>query len=90
MKLIKKDTASYPTNNAGLNAIYINSDDVKDWQGPYLNKKIPTKDSWGRELIYKYPHNCAHNIGSFALYSVGENGIDECLEGDDIYVEHVK
>ena len=87
LRLVKEDTNIYPKTSIGLNAIYENWDNTKNWQGPYVRKKISTKDSWGRELIYKYPHNCVNNTDSFALYSVGKNGIDECLEGDDIYVE---
>ena len=87
LEYIRQDIDTYPNSDIGLNGIYQSWNNSGNWQGPYARKKIPTKDGWGQELIYKFPHDCANNVGSFALYSVGENGIDECLEGDDIYIE---
>ena len=45
-----------------------NSNNVQDWQGPYLKKGIP-RDPWGNEYVYSYPGKM--NVGSYALSSGG-------------------
>lgn len=81
--ILKDDTGELPNGGSGLEALYVNYKGNDKWKGPYLRKKL--KDPWGNDFIYKYPHQCAARVGSFALYSTGENGIDECMSGDDIY-----
>ena len=87
LNAIKEDTHAFPNTDVGLGVIYNNLNNDKSWQGPYARRKLSELDKWGQALIYKFPHDCPNNNGSFALYSVGKNGIDECLEGDDIYIE---
>jgi len=45
-----------------------NSNNVQDWQGPYLKKGIP-RDPWGSEYVYNYPGKM--NIGSYDISSGG-------------------
>ena len=45
-----------------------NSNNVRDWQGPYLKKGIP-RDPWGNDYVYNYPAKM--NIGSYDIYSGG-------------------
>ena len=45
-----------------------NSNNVQDWQGPYLKKGIP-RDPWGSEYVYNYPAKM--NIGSYDISSGG-------------------
>ena len=86
LEQIKKDLGYYPETIDGLQIIYENLNKEQNWGGPYLLRKVEIKDSWGRELIYKYPHSCSANLNMFVLYSAGKNGIDECLTGDDVYI----
>ena len=86
---IKEDTGTFPTSETGLELININVNEDNKWKGPYTGKKIEFIDLWGNNLIYKYPHNCEKRLNSYALYSAGENGIDECMAGDDIYMKNL-
>ena len=45
-----------------------NSNNVQDWQGPYLKKGIP-RDPWGNDYVYNYPGKM--NIGSYDISSGG-------------------
>ena len=45
-----------------------NSNNVRDWHGPYLKKGIP-RDPWGNDYVYNYPAKM--NIGSYDIYSGG-------------------
>ena len=45
-----------------------NSNNVRDWQGPYLKKGIP-RDPWGNDYVYNHPGKM--NIGSYDIYSGG-------------------
>ena len=45
-----------------------NSNNVQDWQGPYLKKGIP-RDPWGKDYVYNYPGKM--NIGSYDISSGG-------------------
>ena len=49
------DTKSYPSEEAGLQALIDNVDGVEDdqWKGPYLKVSTIPKDPWGREYIYR-------------------------------------
>ncbi|WP_394175564.1 type II secretion system protein GspG [Thalassotalea litorea] len=84
LNMFEKDTGDYPTS---LDYLYVRRKGDDLWKGPYLANKINTNDSRGREWIYKYPHSCAINSGRPAFYSVGPNGIDECMGGDDIFFD---
>jgi len=48
-----------------------NSNNVQDWQGPYLKKGIPG-DPWGNDYVYNYPGKM--NIGSYDISSGGPDG----------------
>jgi general secretion pathway protein G len=63
------DTGHYPTNEQGLNALWVKPADESRWWGPYL-RKAPPKDPWGREYLYKAPGD----HGEFDIYSLGKDG----------------
>jgi len=71
------DTGHYPTNEQGLNALWVKPADEPRWWGPYL-KKAPPKDPWGREYLYKAPGE----HGDYDLSSLGKDG-REGGEGED-------
>ena len=54
-----------------------NSNNVQDWQGPYLKKGIP-RDPWGKEYVYNYPGKM--NIGS---YDISSGGLDMKVGTED-------
>jgi len=76
------DNGRYPTTEQGLEAL-VKKPTIPpiptNWQGPYLQKKIP-KDPWGHPYIYKCPGT--HNPKSYDLYSYGPDGKEG--GGDDI------
>ncbi|WP_081227733.1 type II secretion system protein GspG [Pseudoalteromonas luteoviolacea] len=67
--------------------MYSNVGKEEKWDGPYLLRELNIKDPWGNDFVYKYPHQCHVRLGTFSLYSVGSNGVDECMSGDDIFIE---
>jgi len=71
------DTKRYPSSEDGLDILSTPNKNNKT----YL-KKIP-KDAWGHNYVYVLSKNQEDKI-AFKLYSVGENGIDEFGENDDI------
>ena len=72
-----------PESNVGLVNLFENAYESPDWRGPYFGRRVEAVDSWGQPLVYRYPAECAPTP-DFDLYSVGENGVDECGRGDDI------
>ena len=87
LTVLKEDIGAYPNSQDGLAALYMPSVNMDNWDGPYLRKPIRSTDYWGREWVYRYPHHCNINVGLAGFYSVGENGIDECMSGDDVFIE---
>jgi len=79
----------YPTDEEGLDALVTKPDYDEEaldlhWQGPYLQAGSLV-DAWGRKLRYKAPGtDGGGQAGSFRVWSVGPNGLDEDGAGDDI------
>ena len=63
------DTGHYPSNEAGLGALWVKPADETRWWGPYL-RKAPPKDPWGRDYQYKSPGE----HGDYDLFSLGKDG----------------
>ncbi len=66
------DAGHYPFTERGLNALIEKpeDEDIENWDGPYLKKKIIPKDPWGREYQYK----CPGEHGDYDLFSYGPDG----------------
>lgn len=69
------DVGKYPTTEQGLKALRKEPDAVKNWNGPYLSKEVPS-DPWDVAYIYQRPGK----ENDFALYSLG---LDEEIGGED-------
>ncbi len=65
------DNDRYPSSEEGLNALREKPAELKDWDGPYLPKKIPM-DPWDRPYIYK----CPGEHGDYDLLSYGRDGAE--------------
>jgi len=63
------DTGSYPSSEAGLQALVARPADQARWNGPYLRKDVPL-DPWGRPFIYRIPGE----RGEYELVSYGKDG----------------
>lgn len=70
----------YPKTEQGL--IFL----AKDIEGfKAMEEGFVNYDSWGRPFVYREPSLCEYK--KYDLYSLGENGLDECGRGDDIIDE---
>jgi general secretion pathway protein G len=63
------DMGTYPTSDAGLQALVVKPDGAERWQGPYLKKAVPP-DPWGRPYHYRGPGE----HGDYDLFSFGADG----------------
>jgi general secretion pathway protein G len=63
------DVGRYPTTEEGLDALRRKPSGADRWDGPYLQKDIPT-DPWGRPYLYKSPGD----HGGYDLLSYGGDG----------------
>lgn len=63
------DVGHFPTNEQGLNVLYVRPATEPRWQGPYL-KKMPPLDPWGNPYIYQTPGA----NGDFQITSLGKDG----------------
>lgn len=73
------DSGRYPTTEEGLEILYY---------GEVSYLRFPSfKDLWGNKIIYR---STPYSKEPFELYSIGENGIDESGEGDDINYWHTR
>ncbi len=73
LQLYYQKNKTYPSTNQELKLLL--ADDTIFENSP------ESVDSWGRELIYRFPSTCGNF--PYDLYSSGLNLIDECLRGDD-------
>jgi general secretion pathway protein G len=64
------DVGRYPTTAEGLKVLWVKESDIKNWNGPYLPKKVD-EDSWGNPYLYKYPGS---DKNDYDLSSYGEDG----------------
>lgn len=70
LEMYNQDCRQYPTRDQGLNALWkkpVLSPSPANWDGPYVDKKIPY-DPWGKEYIYAIPGD---NGLPFTISSLG-------------------
>lgn len=72
LKLYELDNGNFPSTEEGLDALFSNPGSVKNWNGPYLERK--PIDPWGREYKYKCPGD--HRRSDYDLYSLGKDGVE--------------
>ena len=74
--MYKLDTGIYPTNDQGLEALWSQPQNVRNWNGPYVDKEIPS-DPWGSPYFYRYPSEGAGDIPEIISYAAdGQAGGD--------------
>ncbi|MFZ7111148.1 MAG: type II secretion system major pseudopilin GspG [Desulfatiglandales bacterium] len=64
------DVGKFPSVEQGLNALRVQPEDAKNWEGPYLPKAVP-QDPWGNPYVYKYPGD----HGYYDIISYGADGV---------------
>ncbi len=65
------DTGRYPTTEEGLRALIQEPANVRQWNGPYIRRGVPS-DPWGNPYQYRQPG--VHNSASYDLWSFGPDG----------------
>lgn len=73
----QEDFGKLPSSREGLHVLI-----RKNSKGRYPDNKWILYDAWGNEIVYRSLDN--HKITSFRLYSMGQNGVDEFGQGDDV------
>lgn len=63
------DIGSFPSADAGLQALVENVDNNEKWEGPYIKPAVP-KDPWGNDYVYVIPGE----HGEYDLSSYGADG----------------
>ena len=78
--MYKVDTGNYPTQNQGLEALSIETEDTDSvlWEGPWL-KSVPP-DPWGNDYVYVFPGKNSRE--GFDIYTLGEDG-ESATAGND-------
>ncbi len=69
LDVYRLDNGHYPDSQAGLNALLVAPANASKWQGPYLEKAVPT-DPWDHPYIYRIPGEKSE----FDLLSLGADG----------------
>jgi general secretion pathway protein G len=72
LKLFQVDAGRFPTTEEGLKVLIVKPPAVKDWQGPYVEKKSQLVDPWGNE--YRYERPGTHGM-DYDLFSLGPDGV---------------
>ncbi len=67
----KLDVGSFPSADAGLQALVENTDNNEKWNGPYLKPAVVPKDPWGNEYVYTIP---GEDGREYDLSSLGADG----------------
>lgn len=56
LEMYQSDTGHFPTTDAGVDALVINSNNDPNWRGPYLHNTMPPLlDPWGHPYKYANP-----------------------------------
>lgn len=79
----KLDTGLYPTTEQGLQALRVQPQGARQWQGPYLPQDIPD-DPWGNPYVYRFPAQSGGPEPEIISY-----GADGQPGGEDIFADIV-
>ena len=83
INMYKLDTGRYPPNDQGLETLWSQPENVKNWNGPYLDKEVPT-DPWGNDYLYRYPSEGAGDIPEIICYGADGQAGGEGIDADII------
>ena len=78
LDLYHLETGRYPTTAEGLIALVEEPSSARNWNGPYLKKRVIPLDPWGNAYQYRSPGE----NGPYDLFSLGADNA-EGGEGDN-------
>ena len=67
------DFGRYPTTEEGLAILSVKQSDLKQWNGPYLTKKLKA-DAWDNAYVYKYPGKDGNEYELLSYAADGKEG----------------
>lgn len=70
LQLMYIDIGRYPTEGEGLSLLVEAPQQVKNWQGPYLDDEKGLTDPWGRTYLYRMPGTDR----DFDIFTYGRDG----------------
>jgi general secretion pathway protein G len=70
VELYYLDTGTYPSSEAGLEALIAPPASLASWKGPYLKKREGLMDPWGKPFGYRQPGE----HGAYDVFSLGRDG----------------
>ena len=82
LKLYKLRNGEYPATEQGLAILLQNATQEPD---SFYLREIPF-DPWGNPAIYRSPAKCKPD-DKYDLYWPGPNAIDDCMTGDDMFID---
>lgn len=83
LEFYRMDNGEFPSTEQGLLALLERPNDAKNWNGPYLNKRVLPNDPWGNDYVYRLTED-----GRFELFSLGADnqrggdGLNADIGGD--------
>lgn len=72
LDLYRLEVGSYPTTDEGLEALVVKPQGARNWNGPYLKKKLVPNDPWGNPYRFRSPGE----NGPFDIYSLGADNTE--------------
>jgi general secretion pathway protein G len=55
LDLFRLDVGRYPTEQEGLQSLFVQPQGLASWHGPYLRKLAIPTDPWGHPYVYRAP-----------------------------------
>ncbi len=71
LELYALDNGTFPSQQAGINALVQQPQGAAKWRGPYLKNPEGLVDPWGRPYLYKFPGRA----GQADVTSLGRDNI---------------
>ncbi len=72
LDLFRLDMGRYPTQDEGLEALWQQPTDARNWHGPYVRKSDMLTDPWQNPYVYRFPGQ----HGPYDLYSLGSDNAE--------------
>ena len=86
ISLFEQDVGRFPNSDEGLRVL-LQSPQINNWRGPYLQSATLPPDPWGNEYRYSYPSTLTNSEYLYDIVSPGPDGVygneDDVTNHDD-------